>query len=169
MTRAIDNHSDTMCPALCLDARRAATRNPVLSLVLCPCALHALEHQQPVDCRCSAGAAEVVRAASPELQRAAPQPPESWASNPAFEQDLGEDTEEDAAEAQHPAAGIAAGTGEALQQAQQSRPPEPQGSWVSNLAFQEAPQDDDSGEEWDIIDGHVRLRCVRKPAFKSHF
>lgn len=136
----------------------------MLSLVLCPCALHALEHQQPVDCQCEAGAAHVPLAASPELRRAAPQPPESWACNPAFEEDteedIEEDTEEDAAEAQHPAAGA----GEAPQQAQQSEPRE---TWVSNLAFQEVPQKD-SGEEWDVMDGHLRLRCIRKPAFNSH-
>ena len=142
-------------------------RNPVLSLVLCPCALHALEHQQPVDCRCDAGAAHVPLAASPELRRAAPQPPESWASNPAFEEDteedIEEDTEEDSAEARHPAAGA----GEAPQQAQQSEPKAPRATCVSDLAFQEVPQED-SGEEWNVMDGHLRLRCITRSAFNSH-
>jgi hypothetical protein len=139
-------------------------RNPAIRLVLCPCALHALEHQQPVDCRCDAGAARVPLAASPELKKTASHTLESWAVNPTFEHDSEEDTEEVTAEAKHPAAGTAVGTAQALQQAQQS---EPQDSWVSNLAFQEGPQED-SGKEWDIIDGHMRLRCVRKPAFNSH-
>ena len=171
MTRATGNHSDMMCTYLCLDDCRAAMHNPALSLVLCPCALHALEHQQPVDCRCDAAAACAPLAASPEIKRAVSQPLGSWASNPTFDQDseydVEEDTKEHTAEAQHPAAGTAASTGYAPQQGRQSEPHEPQESWVSNRAFQEVSQED-SGDEWDVLDGYLRLRCIRKPACNSH-
>jgi hypothetical protein len=131
--------------------------NPALSLVLCPCALHALEHKQPVDCSCSAGAAQLLAESTEFEGTAPPRPQETWALNPEYEQHPEEDPEEpeDPEEAQQ----VTAGAGSAQDEA----PQQPRESWASNPAFVEDPEKD-SEQAWDIIDGHIRLRCMRAVA-----
>lgn len=66
---------------------RKETYNAAFSLVLCPCAMRAMEQGQPVDCKCDAATAGVA------LQDVSPFARQSWSSNPAFEGD--EEQEDD--------------------------------------------------------------------------